>query len=49
MTILRMRIACWMPEAANTLSEYIKPTAFSLQEWLCERALMLHYTYIIFF
>jgi hypothetical protein len=47
MTIWRMRIACWMPEATNTLSEYVNPTAFSMQEWCSERALLLHYMYIV--
>jgi len=43
-----MRIAGWMPEATNTLSEYVNPTAFSMQEWSRERALLLHYMYIAF-
>jgi len=33
-----------MPEATNTLSEYVNPTVFSMQEWSRERALLLHYT-----
>ena len=28
MTIWRMRIACWIPKATNTLSEYIIRIAF---------------------
>jgi hypothetical protein len=28
MTILRVLIACWIPKATNTLSEYVKPTDF---------------------
>ena len=33
MTIWRMRIACWIPRATNTLSEYAI-IAFPLQQWL---------------
>jgi len=29
MTIWRMRIACWMPEAANIHSEYVILNCFS--------------------
>ena len=42
MTIWRMRIACWIPNATNTLSEYATP----LHQWWPERALILRYTYI---
>jgi len=38
MTIWRMRIACCIPEATNTLSEYIILIAISLQQWFYERA-----------
>jgi hypothetical protein len=42
-----MRIACWMPKATNTHSEYVLLIiAFPLQQWLREHAAMLHYTYI---
>jgi len=37
MTIWRMRIACWIPKATNTLSEYVILTAFPLQHWFHER------------
>ena len=37
MTIQRMRIACWVTEATNTHSEYVKIIAFPLQQWLHER------------
>jgi hypothetical protein len=40
MTIRRMRIACWIPKAANTHSEYVVLTAFPLQKWINERASM---------
>ena len=46
MTIWRMRIACWIPEATNTPSEYVILTAFPLQQCLHERASLLRYTYI---
>jgi len=46
LTIWRMRIACWIPKATNTYSEYIILIAFPLQEWLHERTSMLGYTYI---
>ena len=38
MTIWRMRIACWIPKATNTHSEYLILIAFPLQQWLHERA-----------
>ena len=41
MTIRRIRIACWIPKATNTYSEYVILIAFPLQEWLHERASML--------
>ena len=44
MTIWRMRIACWIPEATNT--QYVILIAFPLQHLLHELALMLRYTYI---
>ena len=46
MTIWCMRIACWIPKATNTHWEYVIHIAFPLQQWLHERATMLHYTYI---
>jgi hypothetical protein len=33
--ILRMRIACWIPKATNTLPEYV--ILIPLQQWLRER------------
>ena len=41
MTIWRMRVACWIPKAANAIL-----IAFPLQQWLHERASILRYTYI---
>jgi hypothetical protein len=45
--ILRMRIACWIPKATNTHSEYVILIAFLPKTWLYERALVLRYTYIV--
>jgi hypothetical protein len=45
-TIRRMRIACWIPKATNTHSEYVILIVVPLQQWLHERASMLRYTYI---
>ena len=33
-TIWRMRIACCIPKATNTHSEYVILIAFTLQQWL---------------
>ena len=38
MTILRMRIACWIPKATNMHSEYVIFNAFAQPQWLPERA-----------
>jgi len=46
MTIRRMRIACWAPKATNTQSDYVIFIASPLQQWLQERASVLHYTHI---
>jgi len=40
-----MRIAVWIPKAANTYSEHVILIAFPLQQWLHERASVLRYTY----
>jgi len=48
MTIWRMRVACWLPEATNTFLEYVILIAFPLQESLYERASLLHYMYIAY-
>jgi len=34
MTIWLTRIACWIPMATNTLSQYVILIAFLLQQWL---------------
>ena len=41
MAIWRMRIACRIPKATNTHSEYVILIAFLVQQWLQERASML--------
>jgi hypothetical protein len=40
-TIRHMRIACWIPKATNTHTEYTILIAVPLQQWLLERASML--------
>ena len=45
MTIWRMRIACWIPKATNTHSEFVILIAFPLQQRFKERASMSRYTY----
>jgi hypothetical protein len=45
MTIWCMRIACWIPKATNTHSQYVILIAFPLRHWLHERASMLRFTY----
>jgi hypothetical protein len=47
--IRRMGIACWIPKATDTHSQYVILIDFPLQQWLGERASMLHYTYIVSF
>ena len=44
MAIWRMRIACWIPEATNTHSQYVILIAYPLQQWLHDRASMLRYS-----
>ena len=43
-TIPLMPFACWITNATNTHSEYIILIAFPRQQWLRERASMLHYS-----
>ena len=40
-TIWRMRIACWIPKATKTLSEYVMLIALPLQQGLHERPSVL--------
>jgi hypothetical protein len=46
MALWYMRIACWIPKATITYSEYVILIAFPRQHWLHERTLMLRYAYI---
>jgi hypothetical protein len=46
MTIWRMRIACWIPKATNTHSEYVILIAIPLQQRLHVRPSVLRYTCI---
>jgi hypothetical protein len=46
-TIRRMCIACWIPKATNTYTEYVLIIAFPLQQWLHERDSMLRYMYSV--
>jgi hypothetical protein len=47
MSVWGMLIACWMPKATFTLSEYVILAAFILQKWLHDRASTLHFMYIV--
>jgi len=46
MVTLHMRIACWLPKATNTRSEYAIFIVFPQQQWLHEWALTWRYTYV---
>ena len=48
MTILCMRIACWLPKATNTHSEYVILIASTTQQWLYERASTLRTLPVLF-
>ena len=45
--IWRMRIACWIPKATETDSEYVILIALPQQQWLHERGSLLRYMYIV--
>jgi len=38
MTMWHLRIACWVPKATSTRSEFVVGITFSLQQLLQERA-----------
>jgi hypothetical protein len=40
--IRRMRFACWITKATDTHSEYVILIAYPQQQWLRERASILH-------
>jgi hypothetical protein len=44
--IRHMLFACWITKATDTHSEYVICIAFPQQQWLLERASILHYMYI---
>jgi hypothetical protein len=46
-TIWHVRIACWIPQATNTHSQYVVLIALPLQQRLHERASTPRYTYIV--
>ena len=48
MKIWHMSTACWIPKATNTHSWYVIVVAFLLQQWLCERASILRYSFIAY-
>jgi len=48
MTVWGMCIACWIPKATNTHSNYVIFIAFLMQQWLHEHASMLRVTYIAY-
>jgi len=45
-TIWYMHVARLIPEATNTVSDYVTIITFLLQQWLHERTLLLRHTYI---
>ena len=47
MTIWLMRIACWMPKATDTHSEYVILINVPLQQRLRDRASMLRLYYVL--
>jgi len=44
MTIWCTRIACWIRKATKTHSDHVILIAFTLQQWLHDRASMFCYT-----
>jgi hypothetical protein len=45
-TVRSMRIACYIPKATNTHSEYVTLIDFLSQHWFHESASMLRYMHI---
>jgi hypothetical protein len=43
MTIWRMRIACFIPKATNTLSDYVIFIACPLQQWFASTRLHVRF------
>jgi hypothetical protein len=46
MTIRRMSLTRWIPNATNTHSEYVTFITFPQQQWLQQRASTSRYTYV---
>jgi len=46
MTMWRMCVTWWIPNATNTHLEYVTVIALPLRQWLHELSLLLLYTYI---
>jgi len=44
--VRRVHFVCWISKATDTHLEYIILIAFPRKQWLGERALAFHYTYI---
>jgi len=47
MTIMCMRIACWIRKATHKHSEYVIIIAFQWQQWLHKRVPVLRYIYTL--
>jgi hypothetical protein len=45
-TIQRIRIACWIPKATDTPSQYLTRNACLLQQWLHELAPRISFVHI---
>ena len=43
MTVWCIHVACWIPKATNTHTEYVILFALPLQQWLHEHASLSHY------
>jgi hypothetical protein len=46
MTLWSMRVACWIPKATNTHSQYVINISLPLEQWLHERSSMVRCTRI---
>jgi len=44
-----MRVACWIPKATDTHSEFVIRFAFPRRQWLSERASMSRHTCVFNF
>jgi hypothetical protein len=46
MAVRHIRLACWIPKATNTHSQYVISIASPRQWWFRERTSILRYTYV---